>query len=475
MNQRAKIILFLILFFAPVLANAEVSINEIMYDAPGTDSGHEWIEVYNSGGSSVNLSGWKFYEEGSNHGLSEYQGGMTISSNGYAVIVSDPAKFLEDYPGHSGIIIDSSWSSFNNAGESLALKDNNNSLIFEVTYVGGGQASGDGNSLQYVNGSWLAAIPTPGATNSDEVIDPNNQNTGGENNTENTSTTSTSNEKEVLTKVYDGTIVKVQVDSNAIVGVPFKFKVSAYDEFGRELNVGVFEWNFGDGMTTYEKDVLEFFHTYKKVGKYVAFLDYFERSRNIEPDATLKIIVNVIEPGIKIESIDSSGNIEIKNEGGTERDISGWVLVFNNQNFTFPKHSLLLAKSSMFINSLAHNFFGLTTSSRLNLYLPTNEFYASFPETINPKSISSSSSSSAKKVVKSTVVEKSEEVSNIYPESQSASVFLTSDKMKDGGLNPKIFIGAFVLFCLIILFAFYRFNKNKPKDEDEADEYKILS
>ncbi len=475
MSHKVKIILFFVLFLTPVFASAaDVSISEIMYDPAGTDTGHEWIEIYNSG-SSVSLSGWKFFEEGSNHGLAEYQGGLTLGENSYAVIVSDPVKFLEDYPGFSGIILDSSWSSFNNTGESLAIKNNTNSVVFQVNYTGGGQAAGDGNSLQFYSGGWTAGIPTPGAPNTDEVNEGDDQNAGGDNNEDEEEEVETQTvsggEKEELVKIYNGTTIKIQTDQNAVVGVPFKFKVNVLDEYGRELKVGIFKWNFGDGMTSEEKDVVEFLHIYKKAGKYVAFLDYFEKSRNVVPDATLKVVVTVIEPGLKIQSIDNDKNIEIKNEGSTERDISGWMLFFGNQIFTLPPHSIVLAKSSIFLNPLAHNFSGLNSNSKLDLYLPTNEFYATYPEPV--KVAQAFSSSTTQRVVKSSVVEK--ESVEVPSDSQQASVVLSQDSKDNTGVNPKIFIGAFVLFCLVAMFVFYRFGKSKNTQENEADDYKILS
>jgi thiamine phosphate synthase YjbQ (UPF0047 family) len=40
-------------------ATAAVTINEIMYDPDGSDTNREWVELYNDGGSSVDLSAWE--------------------------------------------------------------------------------------------------------------------------------------------------------------------------------------------------------------------------------------------------------------------------------------------------------------------------------------------------------------------------------------------------------------------------------
>ena len=46
-------VLFGVLVILPVVSHAQVYINEIMYDLPGTDSGREWIEIYNAGSDAV--------------------------------------------------------------------------------------------------------------------------------------------------------------------------------------------------------------------------------------------------------------------------------------------------------------------------------------------------------------------------------------------------------------------------------------
>jgi len=95
----------------PVGANGPepVRINEIMYNPDGSDSGREWIELYNDAEYDINITGWKFYESNANHGLTYIQGSYELVSKGYGVICSDPTKFLIDYPGYTGTLYDSSF------------------------------------------------------------------------------------------------------------------------------------------------------------------------------------------------------------------------------------------------------------------------------------------------------------------------------------------------------------------------------
>jgi hypothetical protein len=52
-----RVLSFLVMafLFMPSVSGA-VLINEIMYDLSGSDTGREWIEIYNNG-SDINLSG----------------------------------------------------------------------------------------------------------------------------------------------------------------------------------------------------------------------------------------------------------------------------------------------------------------------------------------------------------------------------------------------------------------------------------
>ena len=45
----------------PHSAYASVIISEIMYDPQGTDTDHEWVELYNSGSDAVEITkDWRF-------------------------------------------------------------------------------------------------------------------------------------------------------------------------------------------------------------------------------------------------------------------------------------------------------------------------------------------------------------------------------------------------------------------------------
>ena len=153
------------LFLSVILCNfvSALMINEIMYDLNGSDTKREWIEIYNNE-SNINLSGWKFYEAETNHGLTLINGSWIIENNSYAVIADNVDFFLIDNPEFNGTLFDSSFS-LSNSGEILSLKNSSLVIVDSIFYNSSWGANGTGESLQFFNDNWCAEIPTPGAMN----------------------------------------------------------------------------------------------------------------------------------------------------------------------------------------------------------------------------------------------------------------------------------------------------------------------
>jgi hypothetical protein len=157
---------FLVLLIIPT--SFAISINEIMYDVNGTDTGHEWIEIYNNDSEEHNLTGWKFFESGTNHAISLVQGSEILNMSGFAVIADNPSTFLADYPSYNGTLFDSCFS-LSNTGESLALKNSSLNVVENVSYLSDMGGDGNGFSLCRMpdgNESFIECSPTPGASNS---------------------------------------------------------------------------------------------------------------------------------------------------------------------------------------------------------------------------------------------------------------------------------------------------------------------
>lgn len=163
MKKLVVTLIFLVSFLLVRTVFANVVINEIMYNPSGSDNNREWVEIYNSGNVSVNLTGWKFYEADTNHGLILKNGSMVLGVGDYGIIADDWEAFLSDYPDFTKTLFDSSYS-LSNSGEGIAMKNSTGDVVENVTYS---DSAEEGNTLCRIpdGGSFVECVPTPGSEN----------------------------------------------------------------------------------------------------------------------------------------------------------------------------------------------------------------------------------------------------------------------------------------------------------------------
>jgi len=148
--------------------NNDIVINEIGAYEP-TD--HEWIEIFNKGSETVDLTGWKFYEDGTNHALNSFRGDLIIEPEEYAIIADVASNFQSDYSSFAGTIIDSAWTTLNESGEPIAIKDSLGNIIESFTFISAPEHSlerADYNLVDYTSTNWRehASGNTAGSQNS---------------------------------------------------------------------------------------------------------------------------------------------------------------------------------------------------------------------------------------------------------------------------------------------------------------------
>ena len=85
------------LLFAPALARAASAV-VITRVAAYEASDHEWVEVKNTGDAATDLTGWKFWEDNVNHGLTAFRGALTLAPGETAVIADVAATYAADHP-----------------------------------------------------------------------------------------------------------------------------------------------------------------------------------------------------------------------------------------------------------------------------------------------------------------------------------------------------------------------------------------
>ena len=92
----------------------DIVINEIMYHPQSENIREQWIELYNTTGSAIDLSGWGF-TKGISYTFAE---GTMIEADGYLVIAADVEAFAMVYPNVTNVI--GNWEGkLSNRGENI--------------------------------------------------------------------------------------------------------------------------------------------------------------------------------------------------------------------------------------------------------------------------------------------------------------------------------------------------------------------
>jgi len=375
---------FLSVFFLFTnIVSAQIEITEIMYN-PGkdvndskADDGREWIEIYNSGGD-INLDGWKLFDDkdGSGHPLSFIiQGDFTIKSQEYLIIadidiVKDSSTFLTDYPNFSGTVLNSNFGSFNNTVGVLAVDEEDAELlsINWVEYLKEQGAYDNNESLQKINGTWVAFLPTPGEANSQESqsgdVDvqedpPPEEETQPETSTPTTtSTTVYKIEPQIFAQI-------IPLVDTPIAGADFFFEAKALGLKGEPLQNETYQWTFGDGARVRGQKVL---HNYQYPSDYLVVLEVISGKYSASDRLKIKVIPSDIV--ISEVGVDFDNNfIELHNPSSYELNLSWWRLRVDNNYFAIPKNTILLSKSRIRLSSRTTNLFP-NQNSLVNLLYP---------------------------------------------------------------------------------------------------------
>lgn len=333
-----------IFIFSAKFVYAEVVITEIMYDLEGSDADREWIEIQNNG-SDVDLTNWKFFENGTNHGLALSQGNALIPQNGFAIIADDPEKFLIDWPGFAGTLFDSSFS-LSNSGETIVLRDLELADIDSVAYSSDWGANGDGNSLQKINNQWISALPTPGDGSSNSSLNSGGQSPSENNNAQSLESISQniSEPSKAPFSAYAG------ADKYVLAGGEVYFEGLAYGISEDLMPKARFLWNFGDGMIGEGKNIK---HTFYYPGNYVVNLNVsFGAYTSFD---SMKI--NVSPADITVSEIKPGAYLEIKNDSTKISDVSGFGIAINDYKiFNFPKDTLFSPNSFLTLDTSTLGF-----------------------------------------------------------------------------------------------------------------------
>lgn len=157
----------------------QIVINEIMYhhqpqlrtaNTPYAESTEEWIELYNRGETTVDLTGWEVRDAV----RFDFADGTTLGPGDYLVVAQDPVALRQAFPGID--IVGPFDGTLRNSEDRISLVDGNSNPADLVQYFDSGQwdeyADGGGSSLELrdpdadnsIGAAWAASDESTKAT-----------------------------------------------------------------------------------------------------------------------------------------------------------------------------------------------------------------------------------------------------------------------------------------------------------------------
>lgn len=153
-----------------------VLISEIMYHPSSELPEHEYIELYNTTGSSIDLEGWTL------EGAVEYAlPAVSLAAGDYLVVAADASAFASLHPAVTNVV--GGWQGqLSNRGETILLSSSNGQLVDSVTYTDQGDwADRQLGPLDYNHRGWVWSDAHDGDGSSLELVSFGLSNNSGQN------------------------------------------------------------------------------------------------------------------------------------------------------------------------------------------------------------------------------------------------------------------------------------------------------
>ena len=163
-----RVFVLLCFLLAPVSSWAAVVINEIAWMGTENSANDEWVELFNSGSESVDLTGWTLTAADSTPNIELT---LTISAGGFLLLERTDDTSVPNVP--ADVIYTGALS---NSGEILVFKNANSTEVDRVDGSNDWTIGGDNTTKQtpqrQPDSVWITATATPRAANSLPPLEP---------------------------------------------------------------------------------------------------------------------------------------------------------------------------------------------------------------------------------------------------------------------------------------------------------------
>lgn len=295
---------------------------------------HEWIELYNGGGS-IDVTGWTI-SDGMNLHI-ELSG--IIPAGAYVVLerTSDDSTAGTAFLVYTGALV--------NTGATLSLQRSDGGIEDQVSGGDDWQSIGGDNATketaQYTERGWVTAVATPGRTavaietDVDVVDDTEGEVTSSSPTTLSESHRNANTSEPVVLTLPDVTLtLKIKAQAIGYVHQLIQFTVEPSGIGDTLIDSLQYEWNFGDGVTAKGKEVS---HNYEYPGTYaVTVYGGYKRQEQVS-----QYEITILPVTISLTK-NSTGAVQVNNDSPYDIDVSGYQ-ISADKVFVFPPRSIILS------------------------------------------------------------------------------------------------------------------------------------
>lgn len=395
MRRHFTLIIFigLALPVLPLFA-AGVTINEVLFDPSDSDTGAEWIEVYNGGQTQENLSGWQLYPDGV--GYFSFPAGFTVGPKKFVVVhlrasgassigelyhpaatanmgnTAGSAALFSGEPGKDTIKSFVEWGRGGETWESAAAYAGlwTKGMFVSTSSVAEGSSIGlvvDGEAALAKDAWIVLSSPTPGSANSHVVQGGSSAPSPASPTSSSPSVSSGSSGVSSSAPASAPSLWAYAGEDIAVVaGSQVQFVGTALGIKKEPLEGARLWWNFGDGATGEGRAVS---HIFQVPGTYLAGLHVSLGSDGVSDYRFVTVLPNKIAISGVVSG--GSGFVRLSNPGQITADIGEWTLKdAAGKNFLIPQDTKIGAGAEIALANVLTGLLAGSQSLPITLYYP---------------------------------------------------------------------------------------------------------